>query len=250
LWQGDTTPTLGMKIEGGDRMWLAPQLDVFDWDGENISTMQLPDGMDPGSWQSVTNGDQIEFEQTFLGSKMIRQISPLNSIKVKSTLPYCGYNIHDRVITEKYLSSWHLIMVPHPSDIFVHSAHSPVRYFGSPPSFNSGWISAESNTEAWKLGLSPDHSGKITIGAFSREDPGGLVVLIAFAEPNATYIDYPPDGSVGTAIQLFNSAGGGFCELEHHAPLETQTLKASVLGSWGNFQERLSFLNSLISENT
>ena len=249
LWQGDTLPVLGTRIEGGDRMWLAPQWDVFDWDGNDVSTMRLPAEMDPGSWQGSQDANQVKLQQTFLGAKMIREISPFDSPKIQSILPHTGYKVHDQVVTEKRLSSWHLLMVPHPADILVHSAHSPVDYFGSPPSIHNGWIVAEKNVNAWKIGLSPESSGKIAIGAFSKDDPGGLVVIMASAAPNGTYIDYPPGGSLGTAIQIYNSGGGGFCEIEHHAPLETQSHQAFVFGFWGEFQKRLSAFNSLITQN-
>ncbi|HVE91169.1 MAG TPA: hypothetical protein VNE62_02560, partial [Actinomycetota bacterium] len=81
--------------------------------------------------------------------------------------------------------------------------------------------------------------------AIGPQDPGPLVVLLSAAPQDGTYLDEPPDGGPGTAVQVYSSGGAGFCEIEHHAPLETRRSDATVAAVWGPMRERMDVVGRL-----
>ncbi|MBW3560962.1 MAG: hypothetical protein KY437_00525 [Actinobacteria bacterium] len=230
LWRGDTVA----PITGGDRLWLAPERVVFHPEGSvERDSWRCPKELDPGSWTAEQNDDGVSLRQDALGADMRRVIRPLVEPPVACELPWAGYRTDDAVITERRLSGWHLIMVPAPSDLYVGDARHPVPIYGSPPEPRSGWLEADGTPPEWKLGLDHAPGGQMVLAALGRDDPGLLVVVLSETDPEGTYVDVPPTGGRPTAIQLYNSPSLGFCELEHHFPLESRASHATVFGAFG-----------------
>ncbi|MFA5785912.1 MAG: hypothetical protein WDA71_02850 [Actinomycetota bacterium] len=176
---------------------------------------------------------------------MERRISALTELGVSSDLPWAGYRVVDRVETQRPWSAWQLIMLPAPADIFVRGAREPVTYFPPAPSPSSGWIRSTGEPPYWKLGFPPPADARVLLAAMQDVDPGSIVILMGEADPNGTYVDAPPQGGPGCAMQVYGSAGVGFCEIEHHASLETRCMDSTVIAAWGTRQERQDLLDAL-----
>lgn len=240
LWRGDGTP-----VPGGDRLWPAPELEVFYENPADPASWRCPPELDPGDWQLTETPDGVALRQGALGAAFSREVEPLADRPW--TLPWAGYRVTDEVRSDRGWSAWHVVMVPAPAQVFVRRAGSPVVYYPPAPPVAGGWIEASGKAPRWKLGFAPPPDGRVLLAALGPEDPGPLVVLLAEAPPSGTYVDRPPDGGPGTAVQVYDAGGEGFCELEHHAPREQGRTQATVIGAWGPRTDREDLLRNLES---
>lgn len=241
LWRGDTAP-----VAGGDRLWLSPEREVlYEGDPSVRENWRCPEELDPGSWTARVLDDHVALSQEALGARMERIVRPLLAAPVETDLPWTGCEIDEEVVTDRDWSGWHLTMVPAPATMFVRSAHDPIALYGEPPELQAGWIRA-TGTREWKLGLLPPKDGRIVVAAVGDADPGSLVVITSYADPAGTFLDRPPwvDGPE-TAIQLYDSPNLGFCEFEHHFPLETRAATTLLFGAFGPRAARLELLQRL-----
>jgi hypothetical protein len=234
------------EVAGGDRMWLSPEVELFYDDPADLTTWRCPPELDPGSWRMKQNEETVELGQSALGARMTRYIRPLGKFLAAEGLPWSGYQITNRVETRGPMSAWHLVMLPAPADVFVRFTNEPVVYYPPAPSLRDGWIRAEDVPPRWKLGFLPPEDSRCVLGAVSRVDPGGLVILQSTLDPGGTYIDDPPGNTSGTALQVFSSGGDGFLELELHAPLETKEVETTVVGVIGDKSQRMTCLQAVL----
>ena len=58
----------------------------------------------------------------------------------------------------------------------------------------------------------------------------------------------PPDGGAAAPLQVFDSDGDGFFELEVHAPLETRRIESEVVAVWGSRADRMSVIDRLMEQ--
>lgn len=228
-------------MAGGDRLWIAPELEIFYGDdGE----WRCPPELDPGSWSAVVSGDEVLLSQEALGCTLARVVRSA-VVEAPRGLDWAAYELSDTVRALRGWSAWHVVMVPAPARIFVRDTNEPVVYYAPAPPIAGGWIDASDEPPRWKLGFGPPADGRFVLGAAGPEDPGPLVVVTGEADPAGTYVDVPPDGGVAAPVQVYCSGGQGFCELEHHAPLETRAARSTVVGAWGPMRARLDLLRSL-----
>lgn len=238
LWRGEDA-----LVAGGDRVWPAPEVELFYSD----DAWRCPPEVDPGSWTlEGTSDDVAELRQTALGAMFRRTIRPLDDLGVDADIPWSGYSTSDVLETDERWSIWHLVMVHAPARVFVGAWREPVEYYAPRPDEIEGWIDARDEPPRWKIGFAPAEDGNVTLAALDGDDPGGLVVVFSKADPSGTYVDVPPGGGPATAVQVYGSGGDGFCELEHHAPLETRAVSSVVVGAWGTRSERIGLLDAML----
>ena len=238
LWHGT-----GAAIAGGDRMWPAPEVEHFyDDDG-----WRCPPEIDPGSWTlSGTADGQAELRQRAADAGFRRTVTPIEDLPVTSPVPWSGYRTTDVLETDRAWSAWHLVVVPAPARVFVGAWREPVDYYAPRPDEIEGWMDVRDEPPRWKIGFPAPEDGRVLLAALDGADPGGLVIMFASADPGGTYVDVPPRGGPATAVQVYSSGGLGFCELEHHAPVESRTATSAVVGAWGRRGERLELLDALV----
>ncbi len=229
-------------VDGGDRVWLAPEREHFYDDPNDLDTWRCPPQIDPGEWNLEASGDRAVLRQSVLGAGLSRTIEPVADVPWPGELQWAAYRVTDELSTDRRWSPWHLVMAPAPARVFVGDSPGCVALYPPVPSDEGGWIDAADVRPRWKVGFAPPSGGSGLLAALATDDPGGLIVLIADVDPAGTYIDVPPKGGAPTALQVFNSGGQGFCELENHAPLETRRTMSTVVGVWGKRSERLEYL--------
>jgi len=242
LFAGTSSST---GVRGGDRLWPAPEVDIFYPDGPvDLSRWRCPPELDPGTW-TMTIGTDVKLVQFALGASFERRISALSEPPVACDLPWSGYRVVDRLRGVDTWSAWHVVMVDAPKRIVVPRVDGGTTYYPPVPTMHRGWIEASGLPPRWKAGFAPPRDGQITMAALDPTEIGSLVMLMTTAPSNGTYVDVPPGGGQATVAQVYNSAGEGFCELEHHGPLETKSTDAVVFGAWGSMPARLGILGAL-----
>lgn len=240
LWRGE-----GATVDGGDRVWLAPEREHFYDDPDDIDSWRCPTEIDPGEWKLDGSDDRAMLRQSVLGAGLCRTIEPVVDLPCPCELPWAAYSVIDELETDRPWSTWHLVMAAAPSRVFVGESTGRVELYSPAPQEEGAWLDAADIAPRWKVGYPPPPSGVGVLAAVGADDPAGMVVLIAEVDPTGTYVDVPLRGGEATALQVFNSGGDGFCELEHHAPLETRRARSIVVGVWGPRPERLAFLESV-----
>ena len=236
--------TAATGVLGGDRLWPAPEVKIFYETREGSAYWRCPPELDPGAW-SLDGGNPVQLAQSPGGATLERLIWPLEGIPVACELPWAGYRVVDRVTGKPGWSAWHIVVVPAPARIFVREAQDAVTYYHPAPAVEAGWTVATGDLPRWKIGFPPPRDGRLFMAALGTSDPGPLVTISSTAPVGGTFVDTPPAGGQGTASQIYNSAGEGFCELEHHAPLESGSTDSLVLGAWGSLEDRLFLLDRL-----
>lgn len=245
LWRGDAL----LPLTGGDRLWLAPESDLFyPPDDKRREAWRCPEELDPGTWTMEKSAGEVVVSQHALGTVMTRRMKGLTEAPVPCDLPWTGVRVTEDVATDQPLSGWHLTMSPSPSSIFVRDARDPLDHFGPVQTPADGWLRATADGPEWKMGFPPPRDGRVVLAALGDADPGPLVALIAETDPDGTYVDVRArDGARATALQVYNGPDYGFCEIEHHYPLETRAGTTVLFGAWGERSARVDLLERLAS---
>lgn len=232
------------RVLGGDRIWLSPEVVHFYDDPTGLDAWRMLPELDPGKWKAASDDDGVTLTQIAFGTRMRRRIEPLGELPVPSELPWAGYTADDAAETDEPWSVWHLVMCHSPAKVFVRHARGRVDYYPPVPDVVNGWIDA-SGSQAWKVGFAPPADGRVLMAVLGTDDPGPVVVLIADADPDGTYVDVPLHGGPACALEVYDSENEGFCEIEHHAPLESRRCTSTVIGAWGPRAERLELISAL-----
>jgi hypothetical protein len=232
-------------IAGGDRMWLAPEVAIFYDGAPTADAWRCPPELDPGDWTMERNGDAVELRQTALGARMQRTVSPLQGCEPAGELPWSGYRTIGEVETSARLSAWQLLMLPAPGEVFMRAPSDSTVYYPPVPA-TDGSLRADGQPPRWKVGFQPPADDRCVLAALFDADPGALIALTTTLPRNSTYIDVPPEGGDAAPLQVFDSDGDGFFELEVHAPLETRRIESEVVAVWGSRADRMSVMSRLI----
>ncbi|HVE91759.1 MAG TPA: hypothetical protein VNE62_05615, partial [Actinomycetota bacterium] len=67
-------------VAGGDRLWPAPELEVFYEDPDDPQSWRSPPEVDPGTWTMTLEGPGAVLRQEALGSRMSRHVRPLEEL--------------------------------------------------------------------------------------------------------------------------------------------------------------------------
>jgi hypothetical protein len=233
---------------GGDRVWLAPEIDLFFPDYPNREVYLQPRSIDPGHWSVTDSKDgltlansarvQLFRHKREIEVEMTKRYSPApDPLRLEKSLDlgdvrYVGYT---QQVTLELLCGvglvglWNLLQLPHGGELAVmtYTKTEPTVVFGEIP---ARCISSDERTLRYRM----NHAGdaKITIRAaavtgragylYSSGDQWSLVVRNFTVDPSGEYADPPWDtpDDLGYAVQACNVNGtfGQFSELEYHAP--------------------------------
>jgi hypothetical protein len=237
----------GWPNSGGDRTWLAPEIDLFFPDFPDLASYVQPPALDPGSYRAHRAGEEIRLA-------MELQVSPKSSVRPvrirvakavrgsdnplaeMESVRYAGFETHVELEALSPLSQsigqWQLLQMPHGGDMIVatYEAADPLVVFGQPP---DGHLRISDRSVRFRTNAEGDH--KISIPAhvctgrigyfYEAEGISQLVVRNVFVNPSGAYVDAswadPSDAGYGVQVCSINGAAGRFSELEYHVPAMT-----------------------------
>ncbi len=237
---------------GGDRTWLAPEIDFFFPNFPDRSVYFQPRQLDPGSFRlSQENGHvrlinefvivpsrygvqlQLRLTKTILPAlnplRHERDISDLHEIQ------YAGYTLQsslemlNNTALLGHVGLWNLVQMPHRGQMFfpTFGRSQPQLCFGQ---VDSGDLTVTDHFVRYAMQASGEH--KICLRAvqatgrvgylYGSETHKNLIIRNFSVNPSGEYIDVlwnDPD-YLGFAIQAcnVNSGLGSFSELEYHIP--------------------------------
>lgn len=243
----------GWHNPGGDRTWLAPEVDFFLPDYPKLDRYAQPHDLDAGAYSvekrpglyamSREVRASLSRSRIDLTAEIRKEIGPApdplrreRPSPVPEDVEYAGYTLGTtvRVIDHRgrgdaWIGPWSLLQLPHGGVLIVptHGPAAPLLCFGN---LNPADLVLGERTVLWRMAASGEH--KIALRAVAvtgragylhgTDDRACLIVRNFGVDPSGEYVDVPwsdPD-DLGYAIQAcnVNSALGAFSELEHHAP--------------------------------
>lgn len=247
LWT-NPGPSGAWPNPGGDRTWLAPEIELFISDISRVSeTYQVPAALDPGHWQQagpnrLVNATRLRLHRSSrdvsvrLEKEFLPAANPLPDLK----LAYAGYTQVTLLETDAPLGIWNLLQLPAPGTMLVatRGAVRPQIVFGeiAGPDLVSGpgllrWR-MDGGADAKISLLAADFTGRAAYLHQRAADCWDLVVRDVAVDPAGEYVDalWTPPHRRGWAFQAcqVRSLGGGFNELEYHAPVTAKTDESRV----------------------
>lgn len=237
---------------GGDRTWLAPEVDLFLPAYPDTNTYWQPRELDPGSYKAVRGRDGLTLVNRLtvafsrsgrnVALRMTKSVAPAsNPLRYErdvdlSGLSYAGYTQHtrlelrgERAKDAPMVGLWNLVQMPHGGELLI-----PV-FYRSEPRVWFGEISPEDLAVQdrliryrmrargeQKLGVrAVATSGRVGYLAGGGETTS-LIVRNFAVNPSGEYVDVPwkdpDDRGYSTQACNVNSALGAFSELEYHIP--------------------------------
>ena len=235
---------------GGERTWLAPEVDFFFPDFPDRERYWQPRELDPGHYEVTRKDDKLTWTNraTLAMSRSNRKVDveitkslapALNPLRherdqAKSKVKYAGYTLRSslQLLNSRHLPQiglWHLVQMPHGGDMLVPT------FFRSQPKVYFGAIESEDlivNPHLIRYRMRAAGGHKIGVRAtavtgrvgylYATGDEASLVVRNFSVNPSGEYVDVPgeePD-NFGFAFQAcnVNTALGAFSELEYHVP--------------------------------
>lgn len=242
---------------GGDRTWLAPEVDFFfpKFPDIDIAGYWQPRGLDPGNYKmltatagdAVTLRNQLEIEGFRSRKKAQLEItksvtSAPNPLRYDSAIhagsvEYAGHTLSTslRILSNPkdapLVGLWSLTQMPHQGELFVPT------YFRTDPKIYFGLVDAPADELAisdrmvhFKMRASGEHKIGVralaTTGRIGYLYPTGdrhaLIVRNFSVNPSGEYADVPwtepEDKGYSTQACSVNSRWGMFSELEYHVP--------------------------------
>ena len=247
---------------GGDRTWLAPEVDIFLPDYPRIDRYWQPRQLDPGDYQVNRSDAGLELS-THLSLVLTRSKAEVEVRIAKSVAPalnplrherdgnvvgveYAGYALRTTLqwlsgdSIASFLGLWNLLQMPHGGVMVIptHARTRPRVYFGT--------IAAEDLVVGdhlvqyrmraageQKIGLrAVAVTGRVGYLYPARDGRWALVVRNFAVNPSGLYVDVPWDDpdDLGYAFQAcnVNSSLGSFSELEYHVPAIGPTTGALI----------------------
>jgi len=235
---------------GGDRTWLAPEVDVFLPDFPARDRYFQPRELDPGRYRVSGRGARLRLvnrlELTLSRSRrrialeIAKSFGPAaNPLRheragVPPGLEYAGYTQHTSLaITGGDPASpvglWNLVQMPHGGDLLVatFSRTEPKLVFGSIPAAD---LVVEDRLVRYRMRQDGEH--KIALRAvavtgrvgylFEQGGRHALIIRNFAVDPSGEYVDVPWDDPADLVYCAqacnVNSALGQFSELEYHVP--------------------------------
>jgi len=247
LWT-NAGPSGAWPNPGGDRTWLAPEIELFISDINRLAeTYRVPAALDPGHWR--LNGDNrlVNFTRLRLHRpgrdvdvRLEKEFRPAPNPLPDAKLQYAGYTQITRLETDAPLGIWNLLQLPAPGTMLVatHRAVQPQLVFGEVA--NKELVS-EPALLRWRMDgtgdvkmslLATDFAGRAAHLHQRGPDCWDLVMRDVTVDPAGEYVDalWTPPHRRGWAFQAcqVRSLGGGFNELEYHAPVTTKRDESRV----------------------
>jgi hypothetical protein len=237
---------------GGDRTWLAPEVDLFFPNFPKLDRYFQQRSLDPGRYQVVeTDGEFKLVNRLTVSFSRPSQTATLRITKSFGPAPnplrhergldlpdleYAGYTQHtslelvgqSRAIRAK-IGLWNLVQMPHGGDLLIptYARTEPLRVFGSIPEKD---LVVSDRLVRYRMRQQGEH--KISIRASATcgrvgylHSSGGhwcLIIRNFAVNPSGEYVDVPWNDTdhYGFSTQAcnINSGLGQFSELEYHIP--------------------------------
>jgi len=239
---------------GGDRTWLAPEVDFFFPNFPNTDTYWQPRQLDPGRY---------EVAQTEVGPRLINRLTvtlsrsgqeadlqitksvagapnPLRHERGLADLAgieYAGYTLHTSLECQETdaedappVGLWNLVQMPHGGDLLVptYVRTEPKVYFGT---VDDEDLIVTDRLVRYRMRAAGEHkigiravatAGRVGYLYPARDERWSLIVRNYFVDPSGEYVDVPwgdtEDMGYSTQACNVNSALGSFSELEYHVP--------------------------------
>lgn len=237
---------------GGDRTWLAPEVDLFFPNFPKLDGYFQQRSLDPGKYQVVETGpgfklvNRLTVNLSRLGKKvtlkMTKSFGPApNPLRHErgidfSDIEYAGYTQHTSLelvgqsqAIRARIGLWNLVQMPHGGDLIIptYSRTEPLRVFGSIPDED---LVISDHLVRYRMRQQGEH--KISVRAiatcgrvgylYSSANRCCLIVRNFAVNPSGEYVDVPwnDTGHFGFSTQAcnVNSGLGQFSELEYHIP--------------------------------
>ncbi len=241
---------------GGDRTWLAPEVDFFfpKYPNVDIATYWQPRSLDPGNYELVktTNGVKLtnRLKVDAFRSKKRVELEITKSVGAApnplrydtgiqtGAIEYAGHTlltslkILDPSPKETPLVGlWSLTQMPHQGELFIptYSKAEPRIYFGM-VNAPADELTMSDRLVRFKMRAAGEHKiglrAAITTGRIGYMYPAGknhaLIVRNFFVNPSGEYADVPwtepEDRGYSTQACSVNSRWGMFSEMEYHVP--------------------------------
>jgi len=240
---------------GGDRTWLAPEVDVFLPKFPDLTAYDQPRALDPGSYCVVGKGGSFGLENKFtlrlsrskrsVALKVFKSFGPApDPLRYErgldlSGVSYAGYTQFTslafeggRVPTGARVGLWNLIQMPHGGELMLptFARTEPQHIFSTVGCIPKSAVNVSDHLVRYRMDQRGEH--KLSFRALSMAgraayivgegDHWSLVVRNFSINPSGEYVDVPwtdPDW-LGFAVQACNvhSGLGSFSELEYHIP--------------------------------
>lgn len=238
---------------GGDRTWLAAEVDFFYPEYPDTTRYFQPRQLDPGRYVATRTSAGVTLENSLTlqsyrggwtaGLRITKTVSAvLDPLIQEATatlggeVEFAGYRLHtvlellDANDDRCRVGLWNLLQLPGGGDMLipVHRRSTPVVYFGDVP---KGDLRVEEQLIRYRMSASGEQ--KIGVDAVAltgrtgyvvgEGDQTTLVIRSFSVDPGGVYVDVPlhDRGSPGHAFQACNINTdylGVFAELEYHAP--------------------------------
>ncbi len=232
---------------GGDRTWLAPEIDIFFPNFPNLDVYTQPSQLDPGDYKIKRTENGISLTNK-LALKLSRSKKVINLAITKmfgaasnpvhfDDVEYSGYTsttlleILDSDANDcGTVGLWHLMQLPCDGQMIIstYKKTKPVVVFGE---LSERDLSISENQ--CRYSVTGEGSCKFSLDAVDITGRAGytygddkqqtLVVRYFFVNPSGQYIDVPFNDTTRTglafqACKINNPQWGKFCELEYHTP--------------------------------
>jgi len=218
----------GWHNTGGDRTWLAPELDFFLPDFPVLDRYVPPPELDPGSYQASVfeSGILLAMDLTITPRRLGRPVplrltktigpttNPLRDFAIGKTVEFAGYEVYSTLQMMEPAATriglWHLMQMPHGGELIIATNGTPT------PDVLFGEISPEDLMNSpgelryrmgavggQKLGLFPESCHGRAGYLFQHGDTANLVVRNFRVVPDGHYVDTKWDdpGGRGYCIQ-------------------------------------------------
>ena len=195
----------GWPNPGGDRTWLAPEIELFIGDLKRVfETYAVQPALDPGRWTldaataaevSLVNATRVRFHRQNLevGVRVRKTyraaVNPLQGTALARVgLHYAGYTLVTTLEVEPLpaapvrLGIWNLLQLPQPGTMLI-STRGPGRphvVFGAPA---AGELTAGPNLVRWNM-APPGGDAKISIKAQPLTGRAGYIPLTLAPQPS------------------------------------------------------------------
>lgn len=242
---------------GGDRTWLAPEVDVFFPEYPDLNTYWQPRRLDPGEYRLESGGEgggeirmvnrlRLTFSRSKkeLGVCITKSVAPAaNPLRYESIASeishtqYAGYTLKTSLALDganaddsEAVGLWNLVQMPHGGELFIptHARTAPKTCFGDIP---GGDLIVGDRLIRYRMRAAGGQ--KLSVRAVAATGRAGylyaaadgrrsLIVRNFFVNPSGEYVDVPwsDAGDLGYSTQAcnINNDMGSFSELEYHAP--------------------------------
>lgn len=241
---------------GGDRTWLAPELDFFfpKFPNIDIAGYWQPRSLDPGNYELIKTADGIKLTnrltvEAFRSKKRVTLeitksvAAALNPLRYDAAIKtgaveYAGHTLLTslRIVDSNssdapLIGLWSLTQMPHQGELFIptYSRTDPKIYFGlvdAPPDE----LTVGDRLVRFKMRAAGEHKigllSMATTGRIGYIYPTGnkhaLIIRNFCVNPSGEYADVPwtdpDDRGYSTQACSVNSRWGMFSEMEYHAP--------------------------------